>query len=238
MFEWKIEDMQLRNEYLEKSGYYNKQRQYIFDCENKISRQDKIDFIDLRYEGKLSYILELLDKFNKEKDSLPVDSFGYIKTISLKAWINRNDTKYGTKDYSRMFDSWYHYGKVYFLRCERYIQYGLKNGQYDTHEDYVDEIFHRELFNLKQEEDKYFREHDDYEILKEKLRNRNYDTTFGLGFGFCSDGKIYIIDNEKEKEREISKEEIELILEKDALLKKYEEKLTKQVLKKLKEINK
>ena len=96
MFKWDVKEMALLKEFKENNG---KEIDYIFKCESELSREEKIAFVDERYDGKLSYILCLVDKFNAEKDGLPKDSWGNIKTVSLKAWINRNDTKYGKSDY-------------------------------------------------------------------------------------------------------------------------------------------
>ena len=193
MFKWDVKEMALLKEFKENNG---KARDYIFKCESELSREEKIAFVDERYDGKLSYILGLVDKFNAEKDDLPKDSLGNIKTVSLKAWINRNDTKYGKSDYRRIIDDC---GKVYFVNCDRWITHNMGKTYYDTHEDYVDEIFHRVLYLLKYEEKKYFEQHDEYEILKSKFRNdRNFSTTFGVRvrIGICSDGNIYVYDKE------------------------------------------
>ena len=225
MFKWDVKEMALLKEFKENNG---KARDYIFKCESELSREEKIAFVDERYDGKLSYILGLVDKFNAEKDGLPKDSWGNIKTVSLKAWINRNDTKYGKSDYRRIIDDC---GKVYFVNCNRWITHNMSKTYYDTHEDYVDEIFHRVLYLLKDEEEKYFKEHDEYEILKSKFRNdRNFNTTFGVHIGICSDGNICVYDKEdKNKRRQITIDELNLLLAMDEKLKAYEQELCKQV---------
>lgn len=224
MFKWDVKEMALLKEFKENNG---KARDYIFKCELELSREEKIAFVDERYDGKLSYILGLVDKFNAEKDGLPKDSWGNIKTVSLKAWINRNDTKYGKSDYRRIIDDC---GKVYFVNCNRWITHNMSSNFYDTHEDYVDEIFHRVLYLLKDEEEKYFKEHDEYEILKSKFRNdRNFSTTFGVHIGICSDGNIYVYDKEDNDKRPITIDELKLLLAMDEKLKAYEQELCKQV---------
>ena len=226
MFKWDVKEMALLKEFKENNG---KARDYIFKCESELSREEKIAFVDERYDGKLSYILGLVDKFNAEKDGLPKDSWGNIKTVSLKAWINRNDTKHVKSDYRRIIDD---YGKVYFVNCNRWIKYNMGKTFYDTHEDYVDEIFHRVLYLLKDEEKKYFEKHDEYEILKSKLRNdRNFSTTFGvhIGIGIYSDGNIYVYDKEDNDKRPITIDELKLLLAMDEKLKAYEQELCKQV---------
>lgn len=227
MFSWNVEEMALLKEFKENNG---KAREYIFKCESELTREEKIAFVDERYDGKLSYILGLVDKFNSEKDGLAKDYYGNIKTVSLKAWINRNDTKYGKSDYKRVIDSWYNYGKIYFVGCDRWITYDMGKGHYDTYEDYVDEIFHRVLYLLKDEEKKYFEEHDEYEILKSKFRNdRNFGTSFGVYSACCSDGNIYVYDKERDNRRPITIDELKLLLAMDEKLKAYEQELCKQV---------
>ena len=93
MFEWKVEDMALMNQ---KSGLFLG-KEKIYNCESKVLREDKIAFVDSFQEGKLSYLLYLIDKFNEDYDSLTKTKsiFGNeeVKTVSLKAWIKRTDTK-------------------------------------------------------------------------------------------------------------------------------------------------
>ena len=71
MFEWKLEDMALLNQ--KSSVFFGKEK--IYDCENKVSREDKIVFVDSKQNGILSYLLMLVEKFNKEKESMPKDQW-------------------------------------------------------------------------------------------------------------------------------------------------------------------
>ena len=229
MFTWKVEELKLRNENCK--TYVGKER--IFNCESELTREEKIAFVDNMQDGKLSYILELVDKFNRDESTLPKDAYGNVKTISLKAWINRNDTKYGNTDYTRIIDSWYNYGKIHFLGCERWItwdDFEDKKSYYDIYVNYVDEIFHRQLKQCLKMENEYFRAHDEYEILKEKFRNKNYSTTFGVNIGMCSNGCIYVYETEGEKrrEREITIDELKYLLSKYDELDKLVEKITKE----------
>lgn len=222
MFEWKVEDMALLNE--EGGVFLGKEK--IYDCESKVSREDKIAFVDSLQDGKLSYLLSLIEKFNGEKDSLPKDSWGYVKTVSLKAWINRNDKKYSRP----IINNFYTYGKYYILGVERWITNNDK-GRYDTYEDLVDEVFHRQLKECVKEERKYFLEHDEYSILKEKFRNKKYGTTFGVHIATCSDGNIYIYEGDsfyESKQREITIDELKYLLSRYEELDKLVEKITEE----------
>ncbi len=215
MFEWKVEDMLLLNQ---KGGLFLG-KEKIYDCEHKVSREDKIAFVDSLQDGKLSYILSLIKKFETDKDSLPKDSWGNVKTVSLKAWIKRNDLKYERP----IIDNYYRYGKFYILGCERWVTNNLK-GHYDTYEDLVDEVFHCQLKKCEEIEKNYFLEHDEYSILKQKFRDRNYGTTFGVRIGDCSDGNLYVYDNNHKNRREITIDELKELLVKydqiDALVEK------------------
>lgn len=56
MFEWKIEELKLYH-----------QKGEIYDCEHTVSREDKIAFVDGLQDGKLSYILNLFEKFKEDE---------------------------------------------------------------------------------------------------------------------------------------------------------------------------
>ena len=222
MFEWKVEDMKLLNQ---KGGVFLG-KEKIYDCEAVVSREDKIAFVDSLQDGILSYLLELIKKFDNDKVNMPKDSWGSVKTVSLKAWIKRNDTKYNRP----IIDDYYHYGRYYILKMERWIESNSK-GYYDTYEDLVDELFHRQLKECEKEEHKYFLEHDEYSILKEKFRNKNYGTTFGVNIATCSDGKIYIYEGDSfyySGHREITIDELKYLLSRYEELDELVEKITKE----------
>ncbi len=83
MFEWKVEDMALMNE---KSNIYIGNEK-IYNAENKLSREEKIEFLDKMNDDKISYMLKLADKFQEDKDKLSKDEYGYYKNVSLRAWL-------------------------------------------------------------------------------------------------------------------------------------------------------
>lgn len=218
MFEWKVEDMTLLNQ---KGGVFIG-REKIYDCESKVTREDKIAFVDSKQDGILSYLLTLIEKFNQEVENMPKDQWDNVKTVSLKAWIKKNDTKYSRP----IIDDHYRYGRYLVLGMERYI---TSNGQgsYDTYKDLVDEIFHRQLKECENEERKYFAEHDEYSILKKKFRDKKYDTTFGVRICDWSSGRLTIRDNENEDlERDITIDELKDLLSKYEQLDSLVEKLT------------
>lgn len=223
MFNWKVEEMVLMNQ---KDGFFIGNEK-IYDCERELSREEKIEFIDKMQNGKLSYILNLIEKFEKEKSSLKVDSIGNIKTVSLKAWLKKNDTL-------SLVDNSYNYGKFYILGREGYIQYPDRENHYDTFSDIVDELFHRQILKCVQMERKYFLDNDEYTILKRHIKSQydKYSVGFGAHLGFCSDGNIYVYednDNDEDddtKYREITMEELKDLSDKYAQLDALVEKIS------------
>lgn len=220
MFEWKVEEMVLMNNHAD--DYTGRCKVSVYACESFVSREDKIAFVDSMTDGKLSYLLSLIEKFNADKEGFPKDSWGDVKTVSLKAWIKRNDTKYSRK----LIDDWYEYGKYNLLGCERYIQSNRK-GSYDYYEDLVDEVFRRQLMKCEEEERKYFCEHDEYSILKKRYREKGYNTTFGIHICDWSSGRLTIADD-NDNERDITIDELRELLSKYEQLDALVEKLTKE----------
>lgn len=224
MFEWKVEEMKLMNNH--NDIYGGKYKTNVYSCESSVSRDDKIAFVDSMQDGKLSYILTLIDKFNIDKEKLPKkDSmFGEpeVKTTSLKAWIKRNDTKYP----QNLIDGRYNYGKYNILGCERNIQSNRK-GTYDYYDDLVDEVFRRQLMKCEQEEQKYFSEHDERSILEKKFNDKlnQYHTTFGAEI-WTGTGGVQVGDSDKR--RKLTIDELKELLSKYEKLDELVEKLTKE----------
>lgn len=142
MFEWNVEELKLLN---------HKNREIvsgkkIYNCEYDVSREDKIKFVDKMQDGKLSYILNLAQKLEKDKEHMPIDVHGNIKANSLKEWVEKNDSK-------NLIDITHKQGNLQFLTC-RDIQNLNKIDvcdacgdyiEFDTYDDYVDEVFNRQL---------------------------------------------------------------------------------------------
>ena len=66
MFEWYVQVMELMNE--KSNIYINNEK--IYNAENKLSREEKIEFLDKMNDDKISYMLKLADKFQEDKDKL------------------------------------------------------------------------------------------------------------------------------------------------------------------------
>ena len=219
MFEWKPEDGRLMKEQMS----FNK-KTYLF--EDDVSREDKIQFLD-SLNDKFSTALELFDKFSKEKADMPKDNFGNVKTVSLKAWLKRNDQHH-------IFDAEYRYGKLRGLSGinmpERYIESNAKSG-YDFYDDIVDETFRRTLQNTcLREEKEYFRSHDEYQMLVDKVQRGLSDGdfhTFGIPIVYGTDG-IHISDEKHENYRRATLEELKVLVDKNEQVKEFIEMLTKE----------
>lgn len=218
--EWKVEEMKLINE---KSVRFNT-RERIFNCEETTSTEEKIAFIDKFQDGKLSYLLSLINKFNNDKkDLIKKDERGYVKTVSLVAWLKRNDTL-------NIFKTYYNIGRMQFMGCERHIEWINSKSLYDVHEELIDELFHRQLKELEKRERQYFLDHDEYSILKTEFRNKNHNTTFGVHISDCSNGELYICNEYKNfeyrKKRPITIDELKELLSKYEQLDKFVLELT------------
>lgn len=209
MFTWKIEELQF---YKECDG---NAKTHIFKCEAEISHEDKIAFVDSLTEGQLSYVLGLIDKLKEEKDTLALDQWGDIKTVSLIAWIKRNDTKYGNP----IVSTYCTYGMAKVLGVGRYIQ---REGE--THDDYVDKVFHAALVECVEKERDYFLAHDEYSILKERFRKRGFTSTFGVIIFDYSDKMV--VEDEEGTGRPITLEELKDLNAKCEQVQELIEKLT------------
>ena len=170
MFIWNVEDMKLRKPSIFLGNTP------LFSQENDTSREDKIEFVDRMNDGKLSYLLNLLDKWEEESPTMPKDTWGNVKTVSLIAWCKRNDPR-------KMIDRDYKYGMFRLLGTERYISSERDHkGPWDHYGDLVDEMFHRQLVDCMHKEEVYFKEHDPHQIALHRVRDYidKYHTDFGI----------------------------------------------------------
>lgn len=218
MFEWNVEDMKLLNQKGNQKGNILIGQEKIYNEESMTSREDKIAFVDKMQDGKLSYILNLVEKFEKDKENMPTDAYGYVKTVSLKAWLKRNDNK-------NLIDRSYEYGSIRGF-CGRNIQCINRKDKFDSYDSYVDELFHRQLKECERLEHNYFSEHDEYSILKRKFRDKEYyNTTFGVNI--CNYGNdILVCDSDGNRKRKITIDELKYLIEKYDELDKLIEKIT------------
>lgn len=224
MFEYNVEELRLINE---KPDKITKK----FSFEDNVSRKDKIAFIDERTDGAMTYILKLSKKFKEEKDSLPKDSWGSINTNSLKGWIRRNDER-------GLVDNSYKIGHINFpiskrLHCNNRVIANIDGrSAYDTFKDFVDEMFHRTLAELRVEEEKYFRSKDEYSMLCDKIiYGFNHQTyfNFGVNIGYSTDGSVSIYDpDDDKKSRPATIVELREIIDKNEQVEEFVAMLSKE----------
>lgn len=214
MFEWKVEEMKLMVSDA-KYGYRTK----IYHVEDELTREEKIQFVDSLHDGKLSYLLNIVEKYKEEKDTLSKNKYGTVNTNSLKAWIRKNDPL-------GLIDKEYSHGKIYYTH--RYISNLNFKHSYEAYEDFVDQVFHEQLRYCEKLERKYWEEHDEYSILKKEFKNKKHCINFGIPISMWSSGKICVGD-EYNEEQEITIEELKYLLSKYEELDKIIEEMTKEV---------
>ena len=175
--EYKIEDLVL---YKEKQEAPKKS---VFDLEHKLTQAEKAEFIDKYYlwrnknTGMATYMLNLIDKFNAEKDAMPKDQYGGVKTVSLKAWLKKNDTL------GVVYNS-YSYGHYYFVGSEFTSLsktptplWGRGNPYYGQEGKVVDYWLHDLLNELYKKEVAWYKDHN---TLNQKVRQiKKYCDLYG-----------------------------------------------------------
>lgn len=207
MFEWKVENLKLKNTVHNKN--ITGDTKYKFPQEFNTSREDKIQFVDSMTKGNLSYLLNLISLWENEKQDLCTDWSGNVKTISLIAWCKRNDPR-------RLIDTKHRYGDYEILGCIRSIENSHRCYHYDTYADLVDETFHRQLLKCLEQEKEYFLKTDPYETAKSTIRtyHEKYHTTFDIPLVFCRDNIIKLQNGDNHiPDLEISPEQCIVMLE-------------------------
>lgn len=228
MFRWNKEELRFKNIKAEPFGTL---RKAFEDFATSVSYQDKFEFLDMGHDYKLTEIKRIVDLYRASRDDLKYDSYGSVKTVSLKAWIKRNDT-------THIFDIEYSVGRTKGFYPAAYLQdLALVNdikGVGDRFENWVNNLFVETCYKLRTEEINYFNATDPYEVAKSALRrySERYSTTFNKHLGFCSDGNIFVYEDsecEDVKKHTISINEISEMLEKYQLLEKVDKLLTEDI---------
>ncbi len=152
--EWKPEEQVLTKTTIKTANGY------IYPWCSEFSRDEKIEFID-KYASKedlATYVLNLSSQFEKDKENMPLDKWGKIKTVSLKAWIKKNDNR-------NIIDYKYHYGEIHCRYLNRFIQHINEKGIYEKFDDFIDQMFYILLQECLKAEKDWFKEHDEYSVL-------------------------------------------------------------------------
>lgn len=128
----------------------------VFEIEEELSEDEKVQFIDEYQDGIASYMLDLFNKWNEEKQTLPQDTYKQPKTVSKKAWIKRNDNR-------NIIDTTFDIGR-YYLFGNEFSDMSLicPTGKYGkrmlyTNKNIVNQWFHDLCVKLHKEEEVYFK---------------------------------------------------------------------------------
>ena len=227
--EYKVEDLVLYNEKENARKSILQERlnyPYIFGWEHSMSEKEKIDFIDTYYKknnqtGWATYMLDLINKYLSEKGNLPKDSWGSVKTNSLKAWLRRNDPR-------KVIDDHYHYGSYYFLGRD-YSDFGTltarpswgsegKTPYYNEEGKILHLWFHDFLKECYEAEKKYHIDHDPTVLKIRKISElgKKYGE-FGIRkFGITVGNGISVLDKDWVRtfnEVQITEDDIDKMLE-------------------------
>ena len=197
----------------------------IYEIEETLNEEEKLKIIDEMRDGIGNYLYEIIKKWEAEKDSLPKDQYGRPKTVSVKAWIKRNDPDDKAKittDYIEKLGHYWLFGTEYkglstICPTTRH-GYGL---QYSG-KGVINQWFHDLCVELHKEEKKYFQAHDPVELKLTKVRKYGHQYP-----AFCENKDINdVIWNGK---KDVTEEWL------DAVIKAYEElkKNTAEVYSKL-----
>lgn len=202
-FVWKLEEMVL----------LNKSEEEIQDIVRNTLEEYKIEFINNINNDKLYRILEAKKRYKEDlkNEVIKVDNTGFPKNVSLKAWIKRNGYDDIISNYVNGI--WTTLGKTKnILNCERHIGRLNIKGNYDKFDNFVDELFYRQLKRCVLLEKNYFREHDEYTILEEKLMSnmKKYNTNFGLELSWGTDGVKLWYDNDNS--RKLTVDEMKILI--------------------------
>lgn len=206
MLEWKVEEQRLTND--------TKYQQEL----KGMSFEDKVKFIDQFQKGKMSEVLRLIDLFQTDKENGRLKfeqkwNGQQVKTVSLKAWLLKNDTM-------KLCDNFYKYGHCYFLK-DGYIQHITDKEQI------VNNRLDMEIVELRREERKYFLEHDEQNILENKLEDliSQYGT---MGFN-CTTGSSGLLFGTFEQSRKFTIDEMKMLIEQYGILERYKEELAEEI---------
>ncbi len=227
--EYKVEDLVLYNEVKNHPQTpFDKRlnRPRIFAWENTFTQEEKIAFIDKYYksedkDGWATYLLNLINKFLKEKDGLPKDNYGYVKTVSLKAWLKKNDPRESIRA-KWNYGSYYFMGRDYsdFATLTARPSWGSegKTPYYNEEGKLADLWFHDFLAKCYEVEEKYHNDHDPtvFKVRKIVELGKKYGE-FGIRkFGITVGNGIKILDKDWVRtfdEVQITEDDIDKMLE-------------------------
>lgn len=233
MITWDVRNLVLKNEvdtYL--SGDTRKSVMgYTFAWEQRATEIEKIQFVDSIQDGGLSKTLEIIDKFVIDRQHLPQDKDGEIRTASLTAWLKRND-----KD-NLVVKTNYDCGRLkitnhsprFCTNCCVLSNYTVLNRPALV-SNLIEQAFHAQLLDCLQQEREYYRKHDPMTTMRgEFIKNlEGYGAVTNTPISYDSHGNVFVCkDWDGNEKRPISKQELEYLLRRyvqlDAMLKAFRE---------------
>ena len=180
---------------------YNRDHKYSITRE--LTDGEKIDIIK-QHDKRFMPVLDLADKFQKEKDTIKKTSDGSFNLVSYRAWLKRNDPK-------EIIASTHHLGKVFNYTTGLFGGYYIATlGEPQNRQEFINKVFNDLLSKLRGAEFEYFLDHDEYTVLKSQLQKCKH--SFGVPLVYCSDLRILITDKNSGNERDITLEELKTLI--------------------------
>jgi hypothetical protein len=164
--ELRFTNMKRQNVY--KSNPVSKDGIKVFEIEKEMTLEEKIKVLDIFKDGIATYMFDIINRWNEEKDSLPQDTWGSPKTVSKKAWLKRNDPR-------KIIDNDYKLGEYYLfgnkfktlsVECPS-TEYGYDMAY--TGEHVVNQWFNGLCSEFIKNERKWFKENDPLQIKINKV---------------------------------------------------------------------
>lgn len=214
---------------MELKFYEAKKNGTLAEFSETYERKEKIKMLDEATDGKFSRFLTAVSKWEEEKDALPHDYYNYVKTVSLKGWINRNKVK-DIFGYEWSVGETCFFGANYYLNSKR--ETPLEGGHWhtwksDTFPNYIDEVFYCYLEDLANKEENYFLHNDPFECKKRRVEeNCGRFDWFGKHIAISSSEGILVYEDDEHYHKITEVECDELIAKMDkveALIKELSE---------------
>ena len=177
----------------------------VFEIEKEISFEDKIKIIDIFEDSVATYLLDIITKWNKEKESLPKDNWENPKTVSVKAWIKRNDPKKKINNDYKIGRYWL-YGnefKSLDLECPS-TEHGYSL-EY-TGEHVANQWFHDLCKKFEEKESNWFKENDPKQIKINKVKALGNSYRIGFNCKLLND----IVYN---REENVTDEQLDIFID-------------------------
>jgi len=203
---------------IDKPNPHKRDRLTVYEIESKLSEEEKIAFIDELKDGVATYMVNLIQKWNDEKDTLKKENSGRPKKTSHKAWVNRSD--------SRPIMSRYDIGRYKLFGTDfSELSFTCPISKYGYSLEYsgksvVHQWFHDLCHELEIEEQRHFHENDHQQVKLTKVRE--YAERFSMDF-----------DNEEIREiwwnheNDVPEDRLDTYIEAFEKLEKYAKKLAK-----------